>query len=73
MGHCLEKLLKMKKEEINAGEEKTNQREAGKCLVLRCGADSAGLALPCYKGGRRGHTRVKAVGTSLSRWNEGTR
>lgn len=55
------------------GRRKTNQREAGKCLVLCYGTDNACLAVPGYIGVRGVHTRMMAIKTSLSRWNEGTR
>lgn len=74
MEHCLEKTRRTwKRKKWVEGRRKPNQREAGRCLVVCYGTDNACLAVPCYIGGRRAHTRTMAIKTSLSRWNDGTR
>lgn len=66
--------MEMKKEEMNVGgEEKDKPKRSRKVLVLCYGTDNACLAVPCCRGGRRLHTQMMAIKTSLSRWNEGTR
>lgn len=58
---------------VVGGEEKDKPIEAESGLVLRHGTQNADLAVPFYIGGCRVHTRMMAIKTSLSCWNEGTR
>lgn len=73
MEHCLEKNgWKCKRKKWMQGRRETNQREAGKCLVVCYGTDNALLSgALVHRWMQSAHTM--AIKTSLSRWNDETR